>query len=86
MSNFSRSNFSLRNRASVALAGFALIAGLASAQAREVNPRDFQAFGYDVRIGGDQSQWRKPTGAEILGGFYGPDDEVNDRTGETRHR
>jgi hypothetical protein len=78
-------------RKSLSLAGLALAAALAlqpaPTRAAEVNPRDFQAFGYDIRLQ-DQfpGEWRKPNGAEILGGFYGPDDQVNTRTGETRHR
>jgi hypothetical protein len=73
------------------LAGIALVAGLAlhsaSVQAAAVSARDFQAFGYDIQLqGNERAEWRKPNGAEILGGFYGADDEVNARTGEVRHR
>jgi hypothetical protein len=73
------------------LAAIALVAGLAlqaaPVQAAAVNARDFQAFGYDIQIQGDErAEWRKPNGAEILGGFYGADDQVNTRTGEIRRR
>jgi hypothetical protein len=73
------------------LAAIALVAGLAlhsaPAQAAAVNARDFQAFGYDFQLQGDErAEWRKPNGAEILGGFYGADDQVNTRTGEIRRR
>jgi hypothetical protein len=73
------------------LAGFALVAGLTLqptlAAAGKVNPRDFQAYGYEFQIqGDDHGQWRKANGAEILGGFAGPDDQVNTSTGEVRHR
>ncbi|WP_296706150.1 hypothetical protein [Rhodoblastus sp.] len=73
------------------LAAIALVAGLAlqsaPVQAAAVNARDFQAFGYDIRLQSDEhAEWRKPNGAEIIGGFYGADDQVNTRTGEIRHR
>jgi hypothetical protein len=73
------------------LAAMALVAGLAMqsapVQAATVNARDFQAFGYDFQLQGDErAEWRKPNGAEILGGFYGADDQVNTRTGEVRRR
>ncbi|WP_296706151.1 hypothetical protein [Rhodoblastus sp.] len=78
-------------RNSFSLAAIALVAGLAlqsaPVQAAAVNARDFQAFGYDIHLQGDErAEWRKPNGAEILGGFYGADDQVNARTGEVRHR
>ncbi len=70
-------------------AGFVLVSAVSavSAQAGQVNPRSFQAFGYDVQIGQeDHAHWRKADGAEIIGGFAGADDEVNADTGEVRHR
>ena len=77
-------------RSSAAVGAFALIAGLAlqaaPAVAGQVSPRDFQAFGYDIRTQQEGSEWRKPNGAEILGGFAGADDEINSRTGEVRRR
>jgi hypothetical protein len=78
-------------RTSFSLAAITLVAGLtlqaAPVQAAAVNARDFQAFGYDIQLqGNERAEWRKPTGAEILGGFYGADDQVNARTGEVRHR
>lgn len=87
MSNINHSVY----RKSFLLAGLTLVAGLtflpALASAAQVNPRDFQAYGYDIRIQGDEhAGWRKANGAEILGGFAGPDDQVNSRTGEVRHR
>jgi hypothetical protein len=83
-----KSSSKIRSRS---LAAVALVAGLAlhsaPVQAAAVNARDFQAFGYDFQLQGDErAEWRKPNGAEILGGFYGADDEVNARTGEIRHR
>jgi hypothetical protein len=77
--------------ASFSLAAAALVAGLAvqpaPVQAAAVNARDFQAFGYNIQLqGNERAEWRNPNGAEILGGFYGADDEVNARTGEVRHR
>jgi hypothetical protein len=78
-----RTSFSL---AAIAL-GAALSLQAAPVQAAAVNARDFQAFGYNVHLQGDErADWRKPNGAEILGGFYGVDDQVNGRTGEVRHR
>ena len=75
------------------LAGVAVVAALAlapgqAAQANsQVDPREFQAFGYSIELAGEgRDVWRKPNGGEILGGFYGPDDEVNERTGEIRRR
>jgi hypothetical protein len=90
MSNVITENKSSRIR-SRSLAAIALVAGLAMqsapVQAAAVNARDFQAFGYDIQLHGDEhAEWRKPSGAEILGGFYGADDQVNTRTGEVRHR
>lgn len=84
-------NKTTTTRTSFPLASAALVAGLAlqpaSVQAAAVNARDFQAFGYDIQLqGNERAEWRKPNGAEILGGFYGADDEVNARTGEIRHR
>jgi hypothetical protein len=76
-------------------AAIALVAALAfspaSVQAgqannQQVNPRDFQAFGYTLHEGEGRDLWRKANGGEILGSFYGADDEVNDRTGEIRRR
>jgi hypothetical protein len=84
-------NKTTTTRTPFSLAAIALVAGLAlqpaSVQAAAVNARDFQAFGYDIQLqGNERAEWRKPNGAEILGGFYGADDEVNARTGEVRHR
>lgn len=84
-------NKTTTTRTSFSLAAAALVAGLAlqpaSVQAAAVNARDFQAFGYDIQLqGNERAEWRKPNGAEILGGFYGADDQVNARTGEVRHR
>jgi hypothetical protein len=90
MSNVITENKSSRI-SSRSLAVIALVAGLAlhsaPVQAAAVSARDFQAFGYDIHLRGDERvEWRKPNGAEILGGFYGADDQVNARTGEVRHR
>jgi hypothetical protein len=80
---------------SLSTAGVALIAALtfgsAPVRGAEVNPRDFQAFGYDIQLQGQfpgevAGEWRKPNGAEILGGFYGADDRIDTHTGEVRHR
>jgi hypothetical protein len=84
-------NKSTTTRTSFSLAAAALVAGLAlqpaPVQAAAVNARDFQAFGYNIQLqGNERAEWRKPNGAEILGGFYGADDQVNARTGEVRHR
>jgi hypothetical protein len=84
-------NKTTTTRNSFSLAAIVLVAGLAlqsaPVQAAAVNARDFQAFGYDIHLQGDEhAEWRKPNGAEILGGFYGADDQVNARTGEVRHR
>jgi hypothetical protein len=84
-------NKTTTTRTSFSLAAAALVAGLAlqpaSVRAAAANARDFQAFGYDIQLqGNERAEWRKPNGAEILGGFYGADDEVNARTGEVRHR
>jgi hypothetical protein len=84
-------NKTTTTRNSFSLAAIALVAGLAlqsaPVQAAAVNARDFQAFGYTFELQGeDHAEWRKPNGAEILGGFYGADDQVNARTGEIRHR
>jgi hypothetical protein len=78
-------------RTSFSLAAAALVAGLAlqpaPVQAAAVNARDFQAFGDNIQLqGNERAEWRKANGAEILGGFYGADDQVNARTGEVRHR
>ncbi len=78
-------------RKALSLAGFALVAGLtlqpAPVQAGAVNHRNFQAHGYDFQIDSQSpGEWRKPTGAEILGGFYGADDRIDTRTGEVRYR
>lgn len=65
----------------------AAIVGAASARAEQPNPREFQAFGHHFQAQStDRGHWRKANGAEILGGFAGPDDEVNDETGEVRSR
>ena len=65
----------------------ATVVGAASARADQVNPREFQAFGHHFQAQAtDHGHWRKANGAEILGGFAGPDDEVNDQTGEVRSR
>jgi hypothetical protein len=90
MLNFLTANLPSKGKVLSRLAG-ALLAGLAqqpaTAHSSEVNPRDFQAFGYRIHVPGESRDvWRKPNGGEILGGFYGADDEVNDRTGEIRRR
>lgn len=85
------SNTRSSHRTFFSLAGFTLAAGLAFppalASAAQVNPRDFQAYGYDIQIQDtSHGEWRNANGAEILGGFAGPGDQVNARTGEVRHR
>jgi hypothetical protein len=90
MLNIITANSSSKIR-SHSLAAAALVAALAlhsaPGQAAAINARDFQAFGYDIQLQGDErADWRKPNGGEILGGFYGADDQVNARTGEIRRR
>ena len=63
-----------------------LAANSASARARHVDPREFQAQGYQFVDQQGHGAWRHSNGGEILGGFAGPDDLVNVYTGEVRSR
>lgn len=72
---------------SAALALVAIALSCVSAFAGATASRDsakISAATEQARSGEDQ--WRPANGAEILAGFAGPNDEINQRTGETRSR